>query len=431
MTRPQDDNLGGEFFSFNDIVKKGAGSMWKYAILLLMSLGVSNIGGWVYLIALNLIVLQETGSPLAVGLLYILAPIAALLTNAWSGSLIDRTNTRRLMIVLDVIRAALIILIPLLSSIIYIYCVVLVVNLANAISQPASTVYITKLIPKENRQRFNALRGFIHSSGTMLGPAIAGFLFFVGSPFMAIYLNGASLLFSALLLLLLPVVDAPIERTKSTRRFEQIQADIKTVVSYCKRSVYVFYVYGLFVLVTVFMTAIDSLEASFAKIELLLTDAEYGFLLSFFGVGIIVGSLINVRFAKSLKVETLIGYGTVMTAVAYVTLYVATDQVVAIIGVTLIGFFVTFLNTGYLTFYQNAVPTSLMGRFMSLFGLVEALAIIFFTVVFGIMANVIGIRPVGLVGSVLFFIVGIAAIRVTKRKNRHSVVRNDESMDYE
>jgi len=400
-------------------------------MLLLLSLGVSNIGGWVYLIALNLIVLQETGSLLAVGLLYIIAPIAALLTNTWSGSLIDRANTRRLMIVLDVIRAVLIIIIPLLPSVVYIYFFVLLINLANAISAPASAVYITKLIPKENRQRFNALRGFIHSSGTMLGPAIAGILFYVGSPYMAIYLNGVALLLSAAFLLLLPVVDAPIERAKSTRRFEQIQADIKTVVSYCKRSVYVFYVYGLFVFVTVFMTAIDSLEASFAKLELMLSDAEYGFLLSFFGIGIIVGSLINVRFAKSLKVETLIGYGTVMTAVAYVTLYVATDQVVAIIGVTLIGFFVTFLNIGYLTFYQNAVPTSLMGRFMSLFGFLEALAIILFTVIFGVMAHAIGIRLVGLVGSVLFFTVGLVAIHVTKRKKRHSGVRNDESIDYE
>lgn len=364
-------------------------------------------------------------------LLYIIAPIAALLTNTWSGSLIDHANTRRLMIVLDVIRAVLIIIIPLLPSIVFIYFFVLLINLANAISAPASAVYITKLIPKDNRQRFNALRGFIYSSGTMLGPAIAGILFYVGSPYIAIYLNGVALLLSAALLLLLPVVDAPIERVKSTRRLEQIQADVKTVVSYCKRSAYVFYVYGLFVLVTVFMTAIDSLEASFAKLELMLSDAEYGFLLSFFGIGIIVGSLINVRFAKSLKVETLIGYGTVMTAVAYVTLYVATDQVVAIIGVTLIGFFVTFLNTGYLTFYQNAVPTSLMGRFISLFGFLEALAIIFFTVIFGIMAHTIGIRLVGLVGSVLFFAVGIVAIHVTKRKKRHPGVRNDESMDYE
>lgn len=38
---------------------------WKYSLLLLGGIGISNIGGWVYLIALNLIILNETGSPLA------------------------------------------------------------------------------------------------------------------------------------------------------------------------------------------------------------------------------------------------------------------------------------------------------------------------------------------------------------------------------
>ena len=70
---------------------------WKYPLLLLAGIGISNVGGWIYLIALNLIVLDEWGSPLAVVILYVLKPVAALLTNGWAGSLIDRVNKRNLM----------------------------------------------------------------------------------------------------------------------------------------------------------------------------------------------------------------------------------------------------------------------------------------------------------------------------------------------
>ena len=40
-------------------------------VLLLLGIGNSNLGAWVYLIALNLILLDITGSPLAVAILLI------------------------------------------------------------------------------------------------------------------------------------------------------------------------------------------------------------------------------------------------------------------------------------------------------------------------------------------------------------------------
>ena len=85
---------------------------WKYPSILLLGIGVANIGAWVYLLALNLIVFDITGSPLAVAALYMLIPLATLVTNFWSGSMIDRLNTRNMMIVLDVFRAICIFLLP-------------------------------------------------------------------------------------------------------------------------------------------------------------------------------------------------------------------------------------------------------------------------------------------------------------------------------
>lgn len=89
---------------------------WKYPLILLLGIGVSNIGAWIYLIALNLIVLDMTKSPLAVSALYILKPVATLCTNVWAGSLIDRLNKRSLMVFFDLFRAICIACLPFLSS---------------------------------------------------------------------------------------------------------------------------------------------------------------------------------------------------------------------------------------------------------------------------------------------------------------------------
>lgn len=124
---------------------------WKNPLLLLLGIGVSNLGAWIYLIALNLIVLDMTGSALAVSVLYILLPIAALCTNFWSGSFIDRLNKRNLMIFLDIIRALFIFFLPLIESLILIYVWVFIINIASSIFGPTSMVYMTKLIDKKDR----------------------------------------------------------------------------------------------------------------------------------------------------------------------------------------------------------------------------------------------------------------------------------------
>lgn len=77
---------------------------WKNALLYIFGIGVSNLGNWIYLVAINLLVLHMTGSPAAVAGLFIIRPLATLFTNSWAGSIIDRANKRRLMITTDVIR---------------------------------------------------------------------------------------------------------------------------------------------------------------------------------------------------------------------------------------------------------------------------------------------------------------------------------------
>lgn len=53
------------------------------------------------------------------------------------------------------------------------------------------------LIPIKQRKRFNSLRGLLDSGAFITGSAIAGLLFTIGTPNMAIYLNATALCLSA------------------------------------------------------------------------------------------------------------------------------------------------------------------------------------------------------------------------------------------
>src|SRR5690606_34998080 len=107
---------------------------WKNPIILLITIGIANIGEWIYFIALNLAVLESSGNKaLAVTGLYIMQPLATVLTNFWSGSLIDRLNKRNLIIALNLFRAGVIALLPFFSSLWIIYFIVFILGSANAV----------------------------------------------------------------------------------------------------------------------------------------------------------------------------------------------------------------------------------------------------------------------------------------------------------
>lgn len=380
---------------------------WKNPLLLLIGIGVSNLGAWIYLIALNLIVLEQTESPLAVSVLYILIPVATLCTNIWSGSLIDRLNKRNLMIFLNLVRALLIFLLPFMESLTLIYIWVFIINMASSIFEPSSMAYMTKLVPKTNRQQFNALRNFINSSGFILGPSIAGSLFILGTPYLAIQLNALALCISAITIFLLPNLDiGGVDVITAKVNLKVIRNDWKQIVKFSKSNRHIASVYLLFSGVTVFMTALDSLEAAFAVNILSLSESSYGFLVSIAGIGIIIGSLTNALFASRFRTNLLLGFGAIFVPIGYLVFAFSQNFVGAAIGFFTLTFALSFANTGFLTFYQNHVPVEIMGRFSSIFGLLEASLIILFTSIIGVLAELFGIRFIYIIGSLAFFILG-------------------------
>lgn len=389
---------------------KKALESWRYPAILLCSIGVSSVGEWIYFIALNLIVLNLTESALAVSGLYIVRAISSLFTNFWSGSLIDRFNKKKLMIFLNLVQSILIVILPCFSSLLWMYVLVFLITVASSMYQPTSMTYITKLIPVRQRKRFNALRSLLDSGAFLTGPAIAGFLFTVGTPYMAIYLNAIALFLSACITFKMPNIEALekfMNRTEKASLFRVLLQDWQMVIRFSLKNSYVMVVYLLFSAIIILMTATDSLEAAFATQILALSEGEYGILVSIAGVGVLFGSLTNSVIVEKIPTSWLIGMGSLVTALGYLIFTSSFSFLIAAIGCFVLSFATAFANTGFYTFYQNNIPSESMGRIGSIYGFFEALFIIIFTTIFGIFAEWITIRSVVISASFMMAFVAV------------------------
>ncbi|MDM5298854.1 MFS transporter [Bacillus pumilus] len=380
---------------------------WRDMGVLLGAIGIANIGEWIYMIALHLLILQETGSVLAVTAVYMLRPAATLLTNGWSGSLIDRVDQRNAMIGLDLCRALLITGLPLAlfsGHMFIVYVMVFLIQMAQAIFHPASMVYITGLIPVRKRKRFNAIRALLQSGGFLLGPAVAGLLFLVGTPLFSIYVNALCLLLSALLTMCLPRLPKKEEGKGNSQKpfsISLLKEDARLVIRYSLASRQVMAVYLLFgVAMTVIPTAIDSLETAFAKEVLMLTDTEYGVLVSIAGAGIITGACVNSVIVEKLPVSIMIGMGSLFVAFGYLIYAFSSTFLVAAVGFFALAFFLAFANTGFMTFYQTNIPVEVMGRVISFYALCEAVLTIGMTGLVGGMAHVLSVQMSVMMGCI-------------------------------
>ncbi|WDF51632.1 MFS transporter [Paenibacillus sp. KACC 21273] len=385
---------------------------WKYPSILLTGVAIANIGDWIFLIALNLTMLDMSGSPLAIAGLYILKPFATLCTNSWAGSVVDRLNKRRLMITFDLIRAVLIFTLPFLHHIGLIYAVVLVIYMASSIFRPTSMVYTTKLIPTEHRKRFNSIQSLIHSGAFLIGPAIAGLLFLITSPQMAIFVTAVAFGISSMMTWILPdlekgtvAIDHPVNQepitkmAKSNRSWQMIKHDWRLVIAFSRQAWNVMLIYFLFQILMVLAAGLDSMEVAFVKEVLAGTDSQYSYLVSVAGIGLGVGALVNMVIVKRLTVTILLAVGAIGFGAGYVIYSLSDSFTGAAIGFFVLAFFMAFMNTGFMTFYQNHVPIDMMGRISSIYSLVAAVMQMLSVFILGLTAQLWSISWSVIIGS--------------------------------
>lgn len=376
-------------------------NIWKKPILLLSGIGISYLGNWIYLIALNLSILDLTGSAAAVAGLYIIRPIAVLLTNTWAGSVIDRVNKRYLMIAIDLIRGVLVFCIPFIGSLWIIYTILLMINIVGSFFGPSSSVYITKLIPRNNRKRFNSIMSMTNSGAFLLGPAIAGILIMHVGTELCIIINAVTFLVCAFFIYLLPNVDEKSNNPQLQIQWKMIMKDWIIVKDFALKARNFIIIYLLFQLALLIGFSLDSQEVTFIKQNIKLSDRDYGIIVSITGIGSLIGATVAAILAKKLQLKLYLGVGMLLTSVGYVGFYSSYNFLTATLAFIFLGFFMAFANAGYATFFQNNVPIEIMGRFSSIADMFQGVVQIGLTLLLGLFAEWFTLQLVCLIFSIV------------------------------
>ncbi|WP_373893063.1 MFS transporter [Virgibacillus sp. CBA3643] len=395
---------------------------WNHYVILLTTIGISNIGDFIHLVVINIIVYQLTGSAVAVAGLWIIGPLTNIVTKFWTGSFIDYRSKRRVMGATFILRALFICFIPLAPNMAVIYGLLVVLSVGKAFYNPASMTYVAILVPRPKRKRFNSIRSFVDSGAFIIGPAIGGSLILLTSVEATLWMNAFSFVLAAILLLFLPEKENMDKETIPTLTILQVISDFTIVQKFMRDNKYISFIYLGFIMIMIFTFAMDAQEVVFTQQVIGVSEFEYSLVMSITGIGSVTGAILLSIFSNKLSLRYMIVTGLMMVAVGYLIYAFSWSFTSIIVGFIILGFFNIPLNAGIMTFYQNNVPVEVMGRVTSIFQLIQSAVQVVFILAIGVTADLISLRITIVVLSLLML---VSAIIFT-----FSVLREDKKLYY-
>jgi MFS family permease len=137
---------------------------------------ISLVGDRIHQVALAFVVLYATGSPVALGAVFFMAHLPNLLFSAVAGTFVDRWDNREVMIVSDLLRAALVVLIPIaaVTNLLLVYPLVFLVTTISVFFRPAKGAVLPLLAAERDLVAANSAMWIAETFADIGGYALAG-----------------------------------------------------------------------------------------------------------------------------------------------------------------------------------------------------------------------------------------------------------------
>jgi MFS family permease len=174
-----------------------------FRLLFLATLG-SSFGTLLATVALVVDIKDRTNSGSWVSALMIVEFLPMVVIGLFLGPLLDRISRRGLMIISDLVRAAVFCTLPFANTAGQIVALAGLAGLATGFFRPAVYAGLPNLVDEEELARANSLIQTSENFSWMVAPVIGGALVAASGPHLAYWLNAASFLVSALFLLGVP-----------------------------------------------------------------------------------------------------------------------------------------------------------------------------------------------------------------------------------
>lgn len=177
---------------------------------------VSALGDRIHQVALAFVVYDATSSAIAVGAIFLVATLPNLLFGPIAGALVDRWDHREVMIVSDLLRAGLVLLIPLaaVSNLALAYPLVFLVTTVSIFFRPAKGAILPRIVASDDLVAANSAMWVGETFADIGGYVIAGlFVALLGSQLpLAFWMDSVTYVASALLIASISV--APLDKAR-------------------------------------------------------------------------------------------------------------------------------------------------------------------------------------------------------------------------
>jgi MFS family permease len=142
---------------------------------------VSQAGTWMQSVAIVWVVLDLTGSGLALGLVTALQFLPMLVLGAWAGAVSDRLDRHRIVIATQVAFTALAVVFSVLTlsghmTVPLVYALAAVFGVITALDNPARRAFVVELVDEDAVANAVGLNSALMTGSRVVGPALAGAL---------------------------------------------------------------------------------------------------------------------------------------------------------------------------------------------------------------------------------------------------------------
>ena len=352
-------------------------------ILLWATQTLSRLGSSLTPFALILWAYGKTGSALSTALLTVSSYVPYILLSLPVGTLTDRMNKKRLMLISDTSAAlcTLTILFVWLSGNLelwYLYLVNAITGTAQTFQQPASEVATTLVTPEDKYQKAGSLNALAYSVINMASPVIATALYSVGGLTLVIIVDLST--FTVAFISLLCFVRIP-EMKKEKYENSHIMMDLKEALSFLRTNMgilqVILFLAAINFIASIYNAALPAMILSFEN-ESVLAAVQ-----STAGIAMIIGSAIAAMLptpksrVRMIIISLFISMSTENFMLAFFR-----NPIMWCLGAFLGWLCIPMLNTNLDALIRSQIPSGIQGRVYSARNMLQ-----FFTIPLGYLAG--------------------------------------------
>ena len=374
---------------------------------------ISTTGTWMQSIAQAWLVLQITGSGVALGVTVALQFLPVLLVGAWGGLVADRVDKRRLLVGTQAAAGVLALVLGTVAALgvvqlWMIYVLALGLGAVNALDNPARRAFVVEMVGAEHVSNAVSLSSAMFMAARVIGPAIAGLVIAGFGVSWCFFTNGVS--YSAAVIAFLAMRENEFFSVEPVpKRRGQLREGLRYAWSTSTLR-----------LVLVLTAVIGTLAFNFQVVLPLLAKQTFsggadtlGVLYASMSIGSVVGALVSAHEARATRRFVLgaaLAFGAALVAAALAPTFALELLVLVPVGAAGIAF--TAMANGVL---QTETAPEMRGRVAALFTVAFLGSTPIGGPIIGLVSQQLGPRAGLWVGGIATLAVTVAAIAAIRR----------------